>query len=279
MAILIQSLERRDWSGLVSKIAVIVVFDDEGISFDRPFQKSIAAADRNRSSGGKLVGGHNIEQVAVSLGQGLYINAMSANGNRGNVISVLKENISHTVVSRLLVSDAMLGGRQQAADDFHGILCAGSHDDLIRRADDAPISVQNLAQLSAKLRISLVGFIANGLAVFLPQQGGVNAAPPCFPWKELGKYCVMFKIVEHRGGSRRWSRGIGRAGDGGYSCSRARMVCSVVQLAEIAVCHILHIVAGSGNRTDVSFCQKLLICSLNGIKTDAQFIRQKANRL
>ena len=37
MAILIQSLKCRNRSGLVSKIAVIVVFDDEGISFDRPF--------------------------------------------------------------------------------------------------------------------------------------------------------------------------------------------------------------------------------------------------
>ena len=85
-------------------------------------------------------------------------------GIEGNVISVLKENISHTVVSRLLISDAMLGGQQQAADDFHGILCAGRHDDLIRRADDAPDfgAESGTAERSSDF---LVGFIANGLAV------------------------------------------------------------------------------------------------------------------
>ena len=141
--------------------------------------------------------GHDIEQVTISFGQGVYINAVFVNRNRGNVISVLQKNVSHTIVSRLLVGDSVLRGRQQTADDFHSILCTRCHDDLIRCTVDTSVPVENLAQLSAEFQVPLIGFIADGLIIFFFQQSGVNTSPPGFPWKELGKHSIMFKVVAY----------------------------------------------------------------------------------
>ena len=62
-------------------------------------------------------------------------------------------------------------------------------------------------------------------------------------------------------------------------CVRGRAWSALlVQLAEVAVCHIFYIVARAGNRTDISFRQKLLICLLHGVETDVQLVCEETDR-
>ena len=137
--------------------AVIVVFDHQTVVLLRPLKQKLAVSFRHNGAGRELILGTDISGSA-DIGRKLFDgNAVLFDGDIADAETPVAEDAPYRSIAGVFCADVLdihqLENLGQMVDQ---LLYSGADDDLLRRADDSPGTVQVAGDLRPKGRLALL---------------------------------------------------------------------------------------------------------------------------